>query len=304
MRRYVSIRRATPYSSDLTTSPPGPFAPLESPMATTRLTIKTAVPPRHHPNVSDAQRVAIGLAPLLVLYALYSTVRFLVSDRGPIAGGHHARSILHLERWLNIDWEIGIQSEVLPRAWLTHAANWYYVCGFLPVLISCSVLGAWKAPVAFAWWRRVFAISLAFALIGFAVYPLTPPRLLPSSYGYVDTLLNFGPRYYGDATGSSLFNLYGSIPSTVNVYAAMPSMHVAWSVVAASLFWIVAGRRRWATVVAIAHPCLMAFAVVATANHYVVDVLAGLAVLLTSIVIARRWGHRLPGQTAATPHHA
>ena len=196
-------------------------------MATTRLTIKPGVSARQLPIGADARRVAIGLAPLLVLYALYSAVRFLVSDRGPIAGGHHAHSIIDLERWLRIDWEIGIQREVLPRAWLTHAANWYYVYGFLPVLIGCAVLSAWKAPVAFAWWRRVFAISLTLALVGFAFYPLTPPRLLPSSYGYVDTLLRFGPRYYGDATGSSLFNLYGSIPSTVNVYAAMPSMHVA-----------------------------------------------------------------------------
>src|SRR5215510_13350903 len=130
-------------------------------MATTRLTIDIAMPPHRQPNVSDARRVGFGLAPLLVLYAVYSLVRFLVSDRGPIAGGDHARSILDLERWLRIDWELGIQSEVLPRAWLTHAANWYYVYGFLPVLVSCAIFGAWRAPLAFAWWRRVFAISLA-----------------------------------------------------------------------------------------------------------------------------------------------
>ncbi|HEY7034250.1 MAG TPA: phosphatase PAP2 family protein [Thermomicrobiales bacterium] len=271
-------------------------------MATTRLTIKNAVPTLHQPDVSGARRVGSGLAPLLVLYAVYSLVRFLVSDRGPIAGGHHARSVLDLERWLRIDWELDVQGEVLPRAWLTHAANWYYVYGFLPVLIGCAILGAWKAPLVFAWWRRVFAISLALALVGFALFPLTPPRLLPASYGYVDTLLRFGPRYYGDVTGSSLFNLYGSIPSTVNVYAAMPSMHVAWSVVAAALFWIAAGRRRWATVVAVVHPCLMAFAVVATANHYVMDVAAGLAVLLASIAIARRWGDRFEGQLPSAGH--
>ncbi|MEA2528143.1 MAG: hypothetical protein QOF73_5370 [Thermomicrobiales bacterium] len=273
-------------------------------MATTHFTINTAIPPRHHPSASSARRVASGLAPLLALYAIYSMVRWFVSDRGPVAGGLHARSILDLERWLRIDWELGIQRAVLPYSWLIFAANWYYVYGFLPVVIGCAVLGAWKAPLAFAWWRRVFAISLTIALIGFAVYPLTPPRLLPAAYGYIDTLLHFGPRYYGDATGSSLFNLYGSIPSTVNVYAAMPSMHVAWSVIAAALFWAVARRRRWATVIAIVHPSLMALAVIATANHYVIDVVAGLTVLLAAICLARLWTHRLARQTAATVSRA
>jgi membrane-associated phospholipid phosphatase len=303
MRRDISIRGTTFRASDLTVAPSGPAVPIGSPMATTHPTIEAVAAPRDAPNISDSRRVVFGLAPLLLLYALYSVVRFLVSDRGPIAGAHHARSVLHLERWLRIDLELGIQREVLPRAWLIHAANWYYAYGFLPVLVSCAVLGAWKAPAAFAWWRRVFAVSLALALVGYAFYPLTPPRLLPASYGYVDTLLRFGPRYYGDATGSSLFNLYGSIPSTVNVYAAMPSMHVAWSVVAAALFWIIAGRRRWATLLAILHPCLMAFAVVATANHYVVDVVAGLAVLLAAILIVGQWDQRLPWQsTSAVPY--
>ena len=67
------------------------------------------------------------------------------------------------------------------------------------------------------------------ALVGFVLFPLAPPRMLPSSEGFVDTLVVYGPRYYGDADGRSLFNGYGSFPSLFNDYAAMPSMHVAWS---------------------------------------------------------------------------
>jgi hypothetical protein len=76
-------------------------------------------------------------------------------------------------------------------------------------------------------------------------------------------------------------------------------MHVAWSVVAAALFWVVAGRRRWATVLAILHPLLMAFAVIATANHYVIDVVAGLAVLLVSVLLGRYWNRRTERQWTA-----
>jgi hypothetical protein len=265
-------------------------------MATTRLTIRTAASPRDFPNVADARRVALGLTPLLALYVFYSLVRWLVADRGPIAGAVNARSIIDIERWLRIDWELGIQRVILDYEWLTRAANWYYVYGFFPVVVPCAVLAAWRAPAVFAWWRRVFSISLTLALVGFALYPLTPPRLLPASYGYVDTLLHLGPHYYGDATGSSLFNLYGSIPSMVNVYAAMPSMHVAWSVVASALFVVVMRGRRWARILAAIHPCLMAFAVVATANHYVLDVVCGLAVLLVSIYVGRLWTRRLARQ--------
>jgi PAP2 superfamily len=275
-------------------------------MATTRLRVKSAplstpaVSPRLRPNASAARRVAAELAPLLALYVVYTLVRWLVADRGPIVGGRHAPALLDFERRLGLDWERAIQGALLDHGWLLKAANAYYVYGFFPILVGCAALGAWKAPSAFQWWRGVFSISLAIALIGFAVYPLAPPRLLPASYGFVDTLLLYGPRYYGDATGSSLFNLYGSIPSVVNVYAAMPSMHVAWSAVAGALFVAAMRRRWWAVALAIAHPTLMAFVVVATANHYVLDVVCGLAVLLLSICLARLWQRRRRLRPATT----
>lgn len=236
---------------------------------------------------SGARRVVAGMAPMLALYVLYTLIRWAVADRGPVVGGRHALWVLDAERWLRLDWELSLQQVALPAGPLVWAANWYYVAGFLPVIIGCAVAAAWKAGAAFAWWRRVFVCSLGIALLGYALFPLTPPRLLAAEYGYVDTLLLYGPRYYGDAQGSSLFNAYGSMPSMVNVYAAMPSMHVAWSIIAAALFVAVMGRRRWAVALAILHPTLMALAVVVTANHYVLDVVAGVVVLALAIGLAR-----------------
>jgi membrane-associated phospholipid phosphatase len=68
----------------------------------------------------------------------------------------------------------------------------------------------------------------------------------------------------------------------VNEYAAMPSMHVAWSAIAGIMLALVIGRR-WAWGIAAAHPTMMAFTVVVTANHYVMDVVGGLFVLALSI---------------------
>jgi membrane-associated phospholipid phosphatase len=226
---------------------------------------------------------------VLALYVIYTAVRWLVADRGPKVGGEHARWLLDIEQKLSLDWELRLQQSTLHHEWLIQAANNYYVYGFLPVLVFCTILGAWRAPAAFARWRSVFAISLMLALVGFAMFPLTPPRLLPAQYGYVDTLLVYGPHYYGDATGSSLFNAYGSIPSVVNVYAAMPSMHIAWSVIAGALLVAVAGKRWWALLIAVLHPTLMALAVILTGNHYILDIVFGIIALLISIGLARGW---------------
>jgi hypothetical protein len=227
-----------------------------------------------------------SLAPVLVLYVIYTLVRWALADRGPALGPRNAARVLKIEEALHLDWERPIQSFGLHHDWLIQAANWYYVAGFLPVLLLAAALAAWRVPAVLARWRRVFAVSLGMALVGFALFPLAPPRLLPSEHGYTDTLLAYGPHYYGDAHGSSLFNGFGRLPSMVNVYAAMPSMHVAWSAIAGILLAVVIGRR-WAWGFAVAHPLAMAFTVVVTANHYVLDVLGGLFVLgLSTAMVA------------------
>lgn len=241
----------------------------------------------------SGERIVLGLAPLLMLYAIYTLIRWLVAGRGPVVGEAHAAWVLRAERRLGIAWEAPLQHYALAHTWVVKAANWYYVAGFLPVLTTAAALAAWRVPQAFRWWRRVFAVSLALALAGYAVFPLTPPRLLPESHGYVDTLLVYGPRYYGDATGSSLFNAYGSIPSLVNVYAAMPSMHVAWSVIASVLICAILAGRWWVRLLATIHPVVMAGAVVVTANHFLLDVAGGLVVLLAAIWLVRRWERRI-----------
>src|SRR3954470_13306763 len=119
------------------------------------------------PNVG---KIVAGFAPVLALYILYTSVRWLVAGRGPRVGTKHAISLLRLESSLHLDWDFRLQQATLDHTWLVHLANYYYVFGFLPVLLICTILGAWRAPAAFAWWRTVFAISLLLALVGFAIF--------------------------------------------------------------------------------------------------------------------------------------
>ena len=234
---------------------------------------------RRRPDGGPIRRIAMGLAPMLLLYIAYSVVRWLVRTRGPIDGPVNARDVLDVERRLGLDWERELQRVSLSHDAVITAANWYYVAGFLPVILGFAALSAWRAPDAFRWWRKVFVVTLLMALVGFVLFPLAPPRMLPSSEGFVDTLAAYGPQYYGDHEGRSLFNGYGSFPSLVNVYAAMPSMHVAWSAIAGALLAASLPGSRLALLTGVLHPILMGVAVLVTANHYVLDVLIGGLVL-------------------------
>jgi hypothetical protein len=244
------------------------------------------MPQGSYSNSSALGQVIRGMLPIISLYALYTAVRFAVRDRGPALGMKNAYEVLRIEQFLRIDWESGIQSMQLPHKWLVLVANWYYVAGFLPVIVGISCLAAVRDYPVFLWWRRRFALTLIIALIGFAVYPLAPPRMMPEM---VDTLTAYGPRYYGDTAGSSFFNAYGRLPSMVNVYAAMPSMHVAWSIVAGALLIAAFKRARWAVVLGVLHPVLMAWAVITTANHFLLDVVIGIVALLLAIGLLRLW---------------
>jgi hypothetical protein len=243
-------------------------------------------------NSSFLRRLIVSLGPILVLYAVYSIVRYLVADRGPDLGLTNAVSLIDFEQRWGIDWEQGLQTASLPHHWFIRGANWYYVLGFLPMLVGGAIFGAWRAPAALMHWRLIFALSLLMAIVGYTLYPLTPPRLLPHGWGFVDTLTMYGPRYYGDHTGASLFNGFGALPNMVNVYAAMPSMHVAWSVIAGALIAASFHNRRCAVAIAILHPTLMAIAVIVTANHYLLDIVAGLAVLALAIGLTRVFENR------------
>ncbi len=247
-------------------------------------------------RVSERPSLVQALGPLLILYLLYTMVRWAVVDRGEDVGDRNARYLLRFEAWLGIDLEHSVQRWALHHRELIRFFDHYYVFAFFPVLIGAAVWGYRAAPAAFQTARRMFGVSLTLALVIFALVPLAPPRLL-AGHGYVDTLMLYGPRYYGDSSGASIFNAYGSIPSMVNEYAAMPSMHVGWSIIAGWLLYVASGRRWWVGALALTHVVMMETVVVATGNHYVVDGLAGMAVVAISAAVVHWYETRpLPNQ--------
>ena len=209
-------------------------------------------------------------------YFVYSTIRNL-NDAGADLAFEHAKQII---RW---QLDLGIYHEQTIQAWALHlrpliiGANYFY--GSLHFIVTGGVMiylySRWTDD--YPRWRNTLAIATAIALVGFAFYPLMPPRLLPSSYHFVDTLAK-DPAFWS-------FNS-GAMNKISNQYAAMPSVHCAWALWCACAL-IPRLKHVWARVIAGIYPVLTVTAIVVTANHYVLDAVAGFAVFGLGYVLAR-----------------
>jgi hypothetical protein len=126
-------------------------------------------------------------------------------------------------------------------------------------------------------WRNTLAITTALALIGFILWPLMPPRLLPESYGFVDTLAKY-PTFWS-------FNS-GAVSKISNQFAAMPSVHCAWALWCTCVM-VPRVRGRWVKAAFVLYPVATVTVIVLTGNHYILDAVGGFAVLGIGYALAR-----------------
>lgn len=209
---------------------------------------------------------------LAVLFLGYKLTRYAVAGRIDLAFAN-ARRVLELERVLHLDFESWLQHMFLHTRGLVIVLNRYYVSMHFTTTALFLVWLFIVHPARYTHVRRVLVMTTAIALVLHVVFPLAPPRMMP---GFVDTMSTFGPNAYGSARGASL----------ANQYAAMPSVHFAWSlVVAYGLVHTLRGRLRWLVAI---HPTLTLTAILVTANHYWLDAAAGAAVFLMAHAIESR----------------
>jgi membrane-associated phospholipid phosphatase len=184
----------------------------------------------------------------------------------------HAREVLWLERRLGIQVEGWLQTPVQESATLEAVVNWIYIWGHWPVIITTLVWLLLKNRTVFVRLRNAMMISGGIGMVIFALYPVMPPRLL--DLGLVDTV-----------TRSSESYRVLQPPMFTNQYAAMPSLHVGWDLLVGMAI-VAAATSVWLRTVGFIMPVLMTLAVVLTANHYLLDVVAGIALVLVAHVIA------------------
>lgn len=200
----------------------------------------------------------------------------------------NALSVVDLERWLGVDWERSIQLRVIGNDELVTVANWVYIYGHWPVIIVTLTWLFVRHPPEFYLLRNALFISGAIGLMIFVLFPVAPPRL--GILEIVDTVTQ---------RSSSYRTLQP--PALVNRYAAVPSLHFGWNLLVGIVIWRVT-RAPWLRALAVLMVVAMGFAVIATANHYIFDVVAGAAVALTGLAGAFLLPRvrRTPGW-AATP---
>jgi PAP2 superfamily len=224
----------------------------------------------------------------LVFYLLYSAVRN-TNKSHPSEAFRNARAIIHDEHVLGIFHEAKLQQWVLHAKPLIIACNYFYGAMHFAVTIGVAVVLFRKWSDDYPRWRNTIGVSTALALIGFTSFPLMPPRLLPSHYGFVDTLAKYPTIWSFDS---------GAVSRISNQYAAMPSVHCIWAAWCACV--LVPHLRRPATrAAAVMYPVLTVVVIVLTANHYFLDAVGGFATLGIGYLVARLMTRA--GRRAATP---
>jgi membrane-associated phospholipid phosphatase len=203
----------------------------------------------------------------------YFGVRNLTAGAAPEAL-ENSRRVSQLEEWAHLAWEQRLQEVVIGHDLLLTLFNWVYIWGHWPTIAAVAVVLYRRQPDRYLLLRNAMFLSGAVGFLFFALLPVAPPRL--AAVGLVDTVTLHSDAYRALQP-----------PGLTNQYAAFPSLHFGWNLLLGVVVWG-STRNVLLRFLAVAGPAAMAAAVVLTANHYVLDVIGGLVLVLLSFLVARR----------------
>jgi hypothetical protein len=184
----------------------------------------------------------------------------------------HAHGILSLEQTLGIAPERSLDVWLAGHPTLGLVLSDYYDNAHF--IVTLGLLGWlwWARSDVYRGLRNSLVLINLLAFIVFWRYPVAPPRMLD---GFTDVVAST------HAIGSWHD---GALASQANQLAAMPSLHIGWAVWCSIAVWK-AVRRPWIRALGILYPFLTAFAVLATGNHFVLDIFGGVLVAFAAIAI-------------------
>lgn len=211
---------------------------------------------------------------IVALYVVYSLLRN-ATDATVAAAKANADDIVRWQEALGILHEKAVQDAFIDTRWFIVAWNVFY--GSFHFVVTPAVL-IWvfrKHPGSYPFWRTTIVVGTVLALVGYATYPLMPPRLYPD-ITFVDTLREYGGIWSFES---------GPVEKLSNQYAAMPSLHFGWS------FWVGAAgvslaRNWWSRLLFGIYPVATLFAITVTGNHWFLDALGGLVVIAAGMAVA------------------
>lgn len=200
----------------------------------------------------------------------YDEVRSLHGDVAA-AALRHGRSVLHLDEVWHVAWAQPLNHWLSGQGAVAHALASYYFVMHLG-MTALVLLLLWLRSDGYRRHRNVLVVASLGGLGVYWAYPVAPPRML---FGFDDTVRQLLPVAYDLES------------ATANLYAAMPSLHIAWAIWCGVALWTLSAAG-WVRAVAVAHPMLTAVTVLATGNHYVVDLVAGAALMLLAYPLTDR----------------
>jgi PAP2 superfamily len=237
------------------------------------------------PRALTAPPVWRELVLIVLFYSAYTLTRVILVQDGTGAAFAHAHQILSMERALGIDVELGLNQALLNLPWLARAANVFYATAHFAVTLAVVVWLYRSRPHCYRWLRTGIMVATGCALAGFWLYPLAPPRFMEAE-GFVDPV-----------TALQSMGLYASDASATftNQYAAMPSMHAGWALWCGFVL-IKLATPRWAKVFGVLYPLTTVLVILGTANHYIVDAVAGFALIGAALGLSWLLYHRWPAE--------
>jgi PAP2 superfamily protein len=215
-----------------------------------RIVYGTRVPDRRWARDAAPALLALALSPVVAAAA--------PGAERPLA---RMRGLIDMERRLGLFFEPKVHAWFDARPPLMAALRVTYIVAHVPGALGVLAWTRRNHPQAFPQARDAFAATQALAALGYVIAPTAPPRMI-AGLGYDDR-----PRPGDHGLGRSI----------QSPYAAMPSAHTAFSVVAAGTVWALA-RSRPVRAAALLYPPAVVVEIIATGDHIWLDALGGLVV--------------------------
>jgi hypothetical protein len=242
----------------------------------------------HHPAMRFVQIIPIAL----LLWGLDDVARFRA---GAAAAGRHNALVVN-----SVSNTIGGASTHVMNNWTVEhsaaalASSWYYILfqGAITGVVGAVIL--WRQVPTFPLHRNALVAITLLGLVAFWLYPVAPPRMLP---GYHDVIAVTIPAF------TSVVETNGAAQ-----FASLPSLHIAWALWAAIALCTVV-RKPALRVLVWTYPFVTALDVLATGNHYLLDIITapgllvlGYAVALTPALVRRLRTRQLVRQPSHLQH--
>jgi hypothetical protein len=232
-------------------------------------------------GANGATTVATKRSPLLVELTVVAFLGWIydwLQNLAPLrraAALRHGQAILSAEARLGLDPERALDHWLIHNHFLAYLSSDFYDNAIFGVTFTLAAWIWWRRPDIYRPLRNYLVVANLAGFTVFWLYPVAPPRMLP---GFIDVVEKVG----------GLGSWHNTLISHADQLAAMPSMHLAWAVWCALAAWRLApaGKWRWsAGAIGVVYCLATALDVIATANHYLADVIAGTACTAVAVAV-------------------